>query len=76
MAEIKRKRSAVSSQSVPPDRSRTGAPSTRPPHVTVNDDAIARRAYELYERRGGRHGHDLDDWIQAEADIRALSSAE
>ena len=72
MVEIKRRRSLLSSQSVADDRSRSVAPSTEPPHMTPNDDAIARRAYELYERRGGAHGHDVDDWIQAEADIRAL----
>ena len=28
---------------------------------------IRRRAYELYEQRGFVDGHDLDDWLQAEA---------
>lgn len=27
---------------------------------------IARRAYELYEHRGKAHGHDVDDWLEAE----------
>jgi hypothetical protein len=27
---------------------------------------IAKVAYELYLRRGGSHGHDLDDWFVAE----------
>jgi hypothetical protein len=31
---------------------------------------IARRAFELYERRGGEHGHDWDDWFQAETELR------
>jgi hypothetical protein len=31
--------------------------------------AIARRAFELYEQRGGQHGHDWDDWLQAEREI-------
>ena len=35
------------------------------------DDQIARRAYELFEQRGRQHGHDIDDWLQAERDIRA-----
>jgi HSP20 family molecular chaperone IbpA len=29
-------------------------------------EMIARRAYDLYERRGCVHGRDFDDWIQAE----------
>ena len=32
-------------------------------------DAIARRAYELYEQRGRVPGRDVDDWLQAEHDI-------
>jgi len=27
---------------------------------------VARKAYELFERRGGEHGHDVDDWLEAE----------
>lgn len=30
---------------------------------------IARRAYELYERRGGHPGQDLDDWVKAEREV-------
>ena len=33
---------------------------------------IARRAFELYCSRGGQHGSDVEDWLQAE---RELSSA-
>ncbi len=29
------------------------------------------RAYELFERRGMKHGYDLQDWLQAEAQVRA-----
>jgi hypothetical protein len=38
--------------------------------VTDNSD-IARRAYELYLARGCQHGHDLEDWVQAERELRA-----
>ena len=31
---------------------------------------ITRRAYELYERRGRREGDALQDWLQAEREIR------
>jgi hypothetical protein len=33
-------------------------------------DEIARRAYQLYEARGGEHGQDWDDWFQAERELR------
>jgi hypothetical protein len=32
-------------------------------------DAIARRAYELYRQRGEKDGNELDDWMQAEAEL-------
>jgi hypothetical protein len=31
---------------------------------------IATRAYELYERRGRREGHAVQDWLQAEREVR------
>jgi DUF2934 family protein len=33
------------------------------------DETIARRAYELFRARGGLHGHDLGDWLEAERQI-------
>jgi len=29
-------------------------------------DEIAQTAYEFYETKGAKHGHDLDDWLEAE----------
>lgn len=34
--------------------------------VVVDKDAQARLAYELYLRRGGEHGYDVEDWLKAE----------
>lgn len=34
-------------------------------------EKIALRAYEIYEDRGGQHGRDIDDWLQAESDVLA-----
>jgi hypothetical protein len=33
-------------------------------------DDIARRAYELYQERGGNEGQEVDDWLRAEAELR------
>ena len=33
------------------------------------NDAIAKRAYELYLQRGSLAGHELDDWLEAEAEL-------
>lgn len=34
-------------------------------------EAIAERAYEIYKARGGVHGKDADDWLEAELELRA-----
>jgi hypothetical protein len=41
--------------------------------VTVND--IARRAFELFCERGSAHGHDVEDWLQAERELRGSVTA-
>lgn len=33
------------------------------------EQRISRRAYELFEQRGKKHGQDLDDWLKAEAEV-------
>jgi hypothetical protein len=33
-------------------------------------DEIARRAYEIYLERGSGPGRDLDDWLQAERELK------
>ncbi len=35
---------------------------------------IAKRAHEIYEARGGSHGSDLEDWLQAERELKARNS--
>jgi HSP20 family protein len=32
-------------------------------------DAIARRAFEIFESRGGSPGHDMEDWFRAESEL-------
>jgi len=34
------------------------------------EERIRRRAYEIHVRRGSRPGSELDDWLQAEEEIR------
>ena len=33
-------------------------------------DEIAEAAYQRYLRRGGQHGQDWDDWLEAERSLR------
>lgn len=32
---------------------------------------VALRAYELFLSRGGQHGQDVDDWLEAERQLRS-----
>jgi hypothetical protein len=34
------------------------------------EERIERRAYELYVQRGTQSGSELEDWLQAEAEVR------
>jgi hypothetical protein len=44
--------------------------------ATPDDDAIAKRAYELYLQRGSVEGHELDDWLEAEAELSSAAAKE
>jgi hypothetical protein len=55
------------------DRRKTTKPTAASPEfitATISDAEIARRAYEVYCERGGQHGRDLEDWLQAERELR------
>jgi hypothetical protein len=54
----------------------TSFPAPVRPLAGPRHDAIARRAYELYERRGRADGHDWEDWFNAERELweRAVES--
>jgi len=32
-------------------------------------ELIRRRAYEIFEARGGQSGHGVEDWLQAEREV-------
>ncbi|HEY3839958.1 MAG TPA: DUF2934 domain-containing protein [Bryobacteraceae bacterium] len=34
------------------------------------EEKIRQRAHELYLQRGCEDGHDVEDWLQAEAEVR------
>lgn len=46
-------------------------PSRRPLRFVDLHRRIAELAYQLFVRQGGRHGHDLDHWLEAETLIRS-----
>jgi hypothetical protein len=44
---------------------------TRKPDV----QAVAQRAYEIFEREGRPHGRDVEHWLRAEAELSSGASA-
>ena len=39
-----------------------------------SEEDIRMRAYQRYLERGGGHGMDFEDWLEAERDLRSLKS--
>jgi hypothetical protein len=52
------------------DRARKSAVAEAPQLEHELRERITRRAYEIYLQRGGEHRRDLDDWLEAEREIR------
>ena len=46
----------------------TATPPAAEAHPNLEEE-VRHRAYELYEQRGRQDGRDLDDWLQAEAEV-------
>jgi hypothetical protein len=43
-------------------------------NLEPEEDAIRKRAYELYVDRGMDDGHDLEDWFHAEQELATRKS--
>ncbi len=52
-------------KAVPQDRAK------ETPRREVTDEEVRHRAYEIYLDRGGAPGFELDDWLQAERELRS-----
>ena len=57
-----------------PTNGAAGPANTKHPSSTKkangpSPDDVARRAYEIYQSRGGDHGADFDDWVEAERQL-------
>ena len=63
--KTKRSRSATDAAEIANDSAATaGGPS---------EDDIRERAYQRYLQRGGGHGMDFEDWLEAERELKKLS---
>jgi hypothetical protein len=43
------------------------------PDPSLDGEIVRVRAYQLYEQRGKEDGHDLEDWLRAEEELRQPS---
>jgi len=60
---------AVVRQHVREPAVKVGRPQEEAGRLQELHGVISRRAYELFEARGYEHGHDLEDWFRAEAEL-------
>lgn len=37
--------------------------------LELTEEIIRQHAYHLFEQRGHEHGHDIEDWLKAEAEV-------
>ena len=51
-------------------------PARRATGMSDQAEATAKRAYELYLERGSAPGYELEDWLQAEAEMAAAATDE
>ena len=68
MQKQKRQNMNTSSSEVVSEPVSYGPNTGSPPECVP--EFIRRRAYQIFECRGGQSGHELDDWLQAEREIK------
>jgi DUF2934 family protein len=54
---------------MPNPKTKTTPISGRTAAETELEEQIRLRAYQLYKTRGSGDGHDVEDWLEAEAEI-------
>jgi hypothetical protein len=68
-------RISTTSGTAPQTGKSTQAAATMPPAAmtqsSVSADKVAARAYQKWLQKGCKHGHDRQDWLEAEAEIKA-----
>lgn len=49
---------------------RTSGAKDDPQQRPLPEETIRNRAHDIFERRGREHGHDVEDWLEAERELR------
>jgi hypothetical protein len=63
------KTAVIGLERIEPNVAESGRPQAQPT-TTPSPDEIRQRAFELHLESGGSHGRDLDDWLQAERELK------
>jgi len=69
-ARKKTSASASATKEVAPKRKATSKVTT----IGISHEEIARLAHKFWAERGGQHGHDAEDWLRAEQELRGKAS--
>jgi hypothetical protein len=64
------KRAARTTSKRAGDEAKPNGASPRPQQSQPTDDDVRVRAYHRYLERGAGHGSDLDDWVEAEKELK------
>jgi hypothetical protein len=62
---------APTNNTVPVQTEKSAAPAA----IDIPRDKIGARAYEIWVRKGKPHGKDFENWVEAEAELRAEFAA-
>lgn len=68
-------RAASATPAPRPRQTNRKAPARSGAHTGNSEDKIRAAAYALYEARGHLDGHALEDWLQAEQQVRLSHGA-
>ena len=63
--------SASAPKAIAPKRKTAGSNVTA---IGISHEEIARLAHKFWAERGRQHGHDAEDWLRAERELRGKAS--
>ena len=70
MAKRTERQSMTNDESRAIERETRNAAAERGAEPRIDHEQIAARAHDLYVARGRDDGHDLEDWLEAERELR------
>ena len=68
--KARRGRVSTAAASKPPKDASSGAPRADSMSSEPSEEAIRLRAYHRYLERGGSHGMEFEDWLDAERELK------